>query len=153
MIQREPDAEAIASFVRALFLYADDGSFVSLRAFDQFKDVAPPPYIVGTKINGAGLHSVIDDAVAGARFSANCSDALVFAPPICTFRNAHKADEPSLANGLCISVEIDQGDTTKARRFLEERLGPVTVAVASGGECSDRDTGEPFPKLHLHWAT
>jgi putative DNA primase/helicase len=151
MKQREPNADAIASFVRALFIYADDGSFISLRAFDQFKEAVPPPYIVGTKINGMGLESVIDAAVAGARFAANHSDALVFAPPICTFQHADKASEADLVNGVCVSVELDIGNTTKARERLEGLLGPATVVVASGGEWIDADTGEIFPKLHLHW--
>jgi hypothetical protein len=149
--RREPDADAIASFVRALFAYADDGSFVSLRAFDQFTEGVPPPYIVGAKINGAGLNSVIDAAVAGARFAANYSDALVFAPPICTFRHANKAAESDLVNGISISVELDSGNTTGARERLEGLLGPATVVVESGGEWIEPETGEIFAKLHLHW--
>jgi hypothetical protein len=149
--RREPDADAIASFVRALFAYADDGSFVSLRAFDQFTEGVPPPYIVGAKINGAGLDSVIESAVAGARFAANHSDALVFAPPICTFRHANKAAESDLVNGISISVELDSGNTTRARERLEGLLGPATVVVESGGEWIDPETGEIFAKLHLHW--
>jgi len=51
----EPDAGAIRQFVASLFTYADAGSFVSLRAFDQFRDGAAPPYIRGVRINGHGL--------------------------------------------------------------------------------------------------
>jgi putative DNA primase/helicase len=149
---REPDAGAISAFVHALFRHADDGSFVSLRAFNQFNDGIPPPYNVGVQINGQDLGPIIAAAVAGARYAANHSDALVFAPPIATFRTARGAAEADLINGVCISVEIDAGgDTGSTRGRLEELLGPATVVVASGGEIIDTGTGEVFPKLHLHW--
>ena len=146
----EPDAQEIAGFVHAMFRYADDGSFVSFRAFLQLQ-VGPPPYIRGSEINGAGLDGVINDAVAGARFAANYREPLVFAPPIATFRCEHKAAEADLINALGISVELDEGDTTKARQFLEHLLGPATCVAASGGEWVDPETGEVFAKLHLHW--
>ena len=150
-MQLEPDACALRQFVTSLFTYADAGSFVSLRAFDQFRDGAAPPYIRGIAINGRGLDPVIDAAVVGARFSANAPNPMVFAPPIATFRTDQRATEADLVNGVCVSVEIDAGDTTKARARLEGLLGPATVVVASGGEWIDPDTGEIFPKLHLHW--
>jgi hypothetical protein len=83
-----------------------------------------------------------------SRFPANAPNALVFAPPIATFRNARSAAESDLVNGVCISVEIDDGNTEQARQHLERLLGQCTV---SGGECADPETGELFPKLHLHW--
>jgi hypothetical protein len=147
----EPDAEAIRQFVTALFAYADNGSFISLRSFDQLRDGGAPPYIRSVRINGHGLEPVIDAAVIGARFSANGPRPMVFAPPIATFRTDQRAAEADLANGVCVSVEIDEGNTTKARERLEGLLGPATVVVASGGEWSDPDTGEIFLKLHLHW--
>jgi hypothetical protein len=147
---REPEAEVIGIFVRTLFAYADQDSYVSLRAFLQLRE-GPPPYIVGSKINGSGLDSIITDAVVGARFAANHREALVFAPPICTFRCPKKADEVNLVNGLAISVELDGGDTTRARERLEGLLGPATVVVASGGEWIDPATGEVFQRLHIHW--
>ena len=146
----EPDAQEIAGFVHALFRYADESSYVSLRAFLQ-REVGPPPYIRGSEINGAGLDGIIDDAVAGARFAANYREPLVFAPPVATFRGEHKAAESDLTNALVISVELDSGNTIKARQFLEHLLGPATCVVASGGEWVDPETGEVFPKLHLHW--
>jgi hypothetical protein len=146
----EPDALEVAGFVHALFRYADEGSFVSFRAFLQ-REVGPPPYIHGSEINGAGLDGIIEDAVVGARFAANYREPLVFAPPIATFRSEHKAAEADLINGLCISVELDEGNTTKTRQFLEHLLGPATCVVASGGEWVDPETGEVFAKLHLHW--
>jgi hypothetical protein len=147
---REPDADAIGSFVYALFRYADDGSLVSLRAFPQLKG-GPPPYIRGSKIDGAGLDSVIADAINGARFAANYREPLVFCPPVATFRCAKKADEAGMVNGIGISVELDVGNTADKRQFLEHLLGNATCVVTSGGEWTNPDTGELFPKLHLHW--
>jgi Family of unknown function (DUF5906)/Primase C terminal 2 (PriCT-2) len=148
---REPDQEAIATFVHAVFPYADDGTFVSLRAFDQFDRGKPPPYIRSVSINGLGLDAVVAEAIKGARFAANATDPSVFAPPIATFNSATRAAEDTLANGVCISVEIDQGNTAKACQMLEALLGPATVVVASGGECSDPETGELHSKIHVHW--
>ncbi len=150
-MNREPDANAIRVFVHALFRYAGAGSFVSLRAFDQTDRGTPPPYIVGVPVNGAGLQEIIAAAVEAARFAANATSSLVFAPPIATFHTANRATEADLANGLVISVELDAGDTAWARARLEALLGPATAVVASGGEWVDPVTGELFPKLHLHW--
>ena len=146
---REPDADAIAAFVRTLFCYAEDGTFVSMRGFDQLDDSKPAMYVVGVRLVGIG--PVVHAAVKGARYCANTTAPAVFAPPIATFTLANKAAEKHLANGLTISVELDRGNTAEARRRLEYLLGPVTVIVASGGEWTDPDTGEVFPKLHLHW--
>jgi hypothetical protein len=148
---REPDAAAISAFAHALLAYADDGGFVSIRAFDQFNDNVPPPYDVGVRVNGVGLDPIIAAAVAGARYAANATDALVFAPPIATFKAARGAAEADLVNCVCISVEVDAGNTQKKRERLEGLLGPATVVVASGGEWIDSDTGEVFPKQHWHW--
>jgi hypothetical protein len=148
--RREPDAQEIASFVRAMFSYADEGSFVSLRSFWQLQE-GPPPDIRGSKINGAGLDSIIEDAIAGARYAANWRAPLVFAPPIATFRCGQKAAEADLVNCVCLSVEIDDGNTTEKRKLVEHLLGTATCVVASGGEWADPATGELFPKLHLHW--
>ena len=147
----EPDAAAIGDFVKALFTYADNESFASIRAFYQSDAGKAPPYISGVQINGGGLDPVIKAAITTAREAANYSAPLVFAPPIATFSNRGRAAEDTLINGLCISVELDAGDTAKARAFLEGLLGPATVVVASGGEWADPATGQVFPKLHLHW--
>ena len=138
-------------FVEALFAHADEGTFVSLRSFPQSDRGVPPPYIRGVKLNGAGYDALINEAVEGARFSANAEDALVFAPPIATFHSSRRASEEHLANGLVLSVELDAGNTTKARGRLEDLLGPATVVVASGGQLADPETGEVYRKLHLHW--
>jgi hypothetical protein len=148
--KREPNHTDIAAFVGALFQHADEGTYVSLRTFEQ-SGRGPARSIRGVQINGEGLKPVISEAMAGARFAANATTPLVFAPPICTFRCAMKANEVNLANGVVIAVELDEGDTTKARQRLEGLLGPATVVVASGGEWADPETGEVFAKLHLYW--
>ena len=40
--RREPDRQVIKQFVRTMFRHADAASFVSLRAFPQTADAAPP---------------------------------------------------------------------------------------------------------------
>jgi hypothetical protein len=82
---REPDATAIGQFVEALFRYADEGTFVSLRAFDQHGRGTSPPYIRAVVINPHDLAPLITEAIAGARFAANRSEPVVFAPPVATF--------------------------------------------------------------------
>jgi hypothetical protein len=148
---REPHPPDIETFVSSLFRYADDNTCVSLRAFDQFDRTKPPVLINAVLINGEGLGRVVAEAVRGARETAGLAAPAVFAPPICTFTNAQRARGVDLANGLALSVEIDEGDTVKAQQRLEGLLGPATVIVASGGEWTDAQTGEVFPKLHLHW--
>jgi hypothetical protein len=57
--RREPDAEAIGEFVRALFVYAEEGAFVSLRAFEQSKRNSPPRYIVGARSTAPGWTALL----------------------------------------------------------------------------------------------
>jgi len=83
--------------------------------------------------------------------AANQQRSKVFAPPVGTFTNGRSAKTQDLADGVTLSVDIDTGDVAAARRRLEHLLGPVTVAVHSGGDFTDRATGEVQPKTHLHW--
>ena len=106
-----------------MFQHADEGTFVSLRTFLQTERGLPS--------TSGGMASQISEAVAAARFAANTTNALVFAPPIATFRGVKRADEMNLASGVV--TLIARGDTTKAREHLEALLGPATVVVASGG--------------------
>jgi len=147
----KPDAEAIGSFVNALFRYAEDGSFVSLRAFDQRDDGKPPVLIRPVRISGSGFAEVIETAIRCERDLANRAQASVFCPPIATFHDRNKASEAALANGLVISVELDKSNTAEARQKLEGLLGQATVVVASGGTWKDPQTGAVSPKLHIHW--
>jgi hypothetical protein len=141
------DTEQIRRFVGALFRYADDGSFVSLRAFHD--DANAVFHIDAHRLAGdhAGL---VTAAATCATRAARAERPVVFAPPIATFSNPRGAAEADLQNGLALSVECDQRPG-EARRRLEALLGPATIVVASGGEWLDPETGELEPKLHLHW--
>lgn len=146
-----PQQEDLSRFVEALFRYADEGTFVTLRAF---RDDADGTWRADTwpvqKLNGSGLTPLIDAAAAYIERCANVRESVVFAPPLATFSRGDKATNDFLANGLALSVECDER-AGAARRKLEELLGPATAVVASGGEWIDPATGEVEDKLHLHW--
>ena len=46
----DADRAQIEAFVHTLFPYADDGTFISLRAFDQFDRRVPPIVIDAVKV-------------------------------------------------------------------------------------------------------
>src|ERR1700730_16346666 len=151
MMPLEADRQEIGSFVDALFRYADSGTYTSLRAFRDDADATWHPEMWPViKINGDGLDAIIDHAWRFAARCAGASEAVVFAPPIATFNNPDKADVASLANGLCITAELD-ADPAAARLTLEATIGAPTIVVASGGEWIAPSTGEVQPKLHVHW--
>jgi hypothetical protein len=141
------DTDQIQRFVDALFRYADEGGFASLRAF---YDDANEVYDIRAHRLTADTQRLVAAAAAFATEAARVDRPVVFAPPIATFSSSYGAAEADLQNGLCLSVECDKrpGD---ARRKLEALLGPATIVVASGGEWLDPETGELEPKLHLHW--
>lgn len=140
------DALTLATFVNGLFRYADEGTFVSWRAFrDDTKD-APPVFIAATQIPAE--HALAAIAAAGVDYATRAAQhpfPAVFCPPIATFTSDTRAREVDLANGLALSVECDAAPAA-ARLKLEAILGPATVVVASGGYTDDGEA-----KLHLHW--
>jgi hypothetical protein len=143
----EADGSLLAEFIDALFRYADEGTFVSLRAFYDDRDGV---FGIRPACLSGGLEPLL---AAAGRFAMDCASAparVVFAPPVATFDNEKRADEASLANGLALSVECDRAPGP-ARLRLESLLGTATVVVESGGEWLDEATGEPQRKLHLHW--
>lgn len=147
MPPRMVDRAQLATFFNATFRYADEGTFVSLRAF--FDDREGVFSIAGypLPLDTGPLLTKIE------AFANRCTAAaahVVFCPPLATFRDGTVADERSLVNGLALSVECDKTPTA-ARMRLESLLGPATVTVASGGEWTDEATGEVQDKLHLHW--
>lgn len=147
-IPMQADAEAIGAFVDALFRYADQGTYVSLRAFS---DGANQVFRIMAHEVGDSLEGLAETAAIEATMAANhAAYPVVFAPPIATFTNKSSAREGDLANGLALSVECD-ATPGAARTTLEGLLGPATVVVASGGEWGDPTSGEVEPKLHLHW--
>jgi hypothetical protein len=144
------DASEIRRFVSALFRYAREGTIVSLRAFDQNRRDIPPRFIRPVRING-DLDHLIREATVGAEDCAQLDAPAVFCSPICTFTGPWEATTAALANGLSLSVELDDVDPNEARQKLEQLLGPVTVAVASGSDWVDPSSGEVKPNTHLHW--
>jgi hypothetical protein len=70
----EANREDIAAFVNALFRYADEGSFITLRAFrDDSNGTWRPERWPVRKLNGAGLDPIIEAAVA---FANECARAV-----------------------------------------------------------------------------
>ena len=145
----QADEEQIATFVNAIFRYAEAGTYVSLRGFDQFRRDVGPTLIEAIRIADEPL-GLIRSASGAATSCANMPEPAVFAPPVCCFSNERRARETDVANGVALSVELDEGDIAAARQRLEGLLGPATVVVASGGEWIDQ-TGEAQAKLHLHF--
>ncbi len=145
-----PAEQEIAQFVDALFRYAEEGTVIALRSFTHDPEDRMPR-IQGWPVIRGDMAEVVRAATKAASEAANSATPLVFCPPVATFRPTRRAREIDLANGVAISVEVDSGNTAVAKAKLEHLLGPVTVAVASGGEWQDPETGELFTKLHLHW--
>ena len=146
----QPDRGQITSFVDALFRHADENTFVSLRAFHNSDRSKPPTLIRAIKINGEGLAPVIDAAVIATDHAANKLHPSTFAPPICTFRSSDRARAIDVANGLTISVEIDERPK-ESRKQLESILGTPTVVIESGSTWLDPISEKHQPKLHMHW--
>jgi hypothetical protein len=101
------------------------------------------------QING-NLSDVVNLVERMAGQAANNARPVVFCPPIATFRDARKAEEKDVAEGLVLSVECD-AHPQRARERLEALLGPATIVTRSGGIWCDLQTGEVINKLHLHW--
>jgi hypothetical protein len=144
------NSDEIEKFVDALFRYADDDSYISLRAFDQ-RDRGKPPILIQAVRVGEGYSAIVAQAARAIVRTANSDSPGVFAPPVATFTNPTSAADADIANGVALSVELDEGDPIQLRRRLEGILGPVTIVVQSGGEWTDPDTGEIHQKSHLHW--
>lgn len=144
------DPEQIRAFTDALFRYASEGGFISLRAFDDREKGKPPFAIEPVQINGSGLQPVTERAAILAARCANAAQAIVFCPPVATFKTAENAKAENVAEGVALSIECDSTPEA-ARAKLESLMGAATVVVASGGEWTDPATGEVQDKLHLHW--
>jgi hypothetical protein len=142
------DREQLSGFVGAMFRYADAGTYASLRTFLELEE-GPPVEIRGIQLSG-DLAQLIDRTIGRAQLAADYAKPCVFAPPVATFADPKRAREVDLANGLALSVELDQR-AEPSRKRLEFLIGPATAVVASGGEWTDPETGEVQPKLHLHW--
>jgi hypothetical protein len=141
----EPDRNQIEIFVDAVFRHASTG-FISLRAFYEGEDksfrISSVPVIAG---NFKFLCDVVED---DTRRAAQDPKPVVFCPPLATFSNKDNAREKDIAEGLTLSVECDENPAA-ARAALEPLLGPVTIAVRSGGIW--QSNGAAYDKMHLHW--
>jgi AAA domain len=145
---REPDLAAIKTYADALFRYATPGGFVSLRAFPEGHGNSKAFRIRTMPWRGDSA-ALVKNLHAGAKQAANAKTAVVFCPPIATFRNPDHAGDRDLLEGLALSVECDR-EPSAARVRLERLLGPATLVVASGGIWTNGGT-ESEDKLHLHW--
>src|SRR5262249_24776164 len=125
----EPDRNQIEIYVDAIFRHASTG-FISLRAFFEGQDkkfrISSVPVIPGN------FKFLFDAVEEDARRAAQFPKAVVFCPPLATFSNKDNARVIDIAEGLTLSVECDENPEA-ARAKLEPLLGPVTVAVRSGG--------------------
>src|SRR3954469_16420293 len=124
------DRGQIERFVSALFVHAEPGTFISLRAFYQRAGGRPPLLIEPVEING-DFGNVVDAAANAAERAANAAEPTVFAPPVAVFSNNKQANMAALAGGLTIAVELDAGDTHDALARLQYLIGPTTMAIAS----------------------
>ena len=102
-------------------------------------------------VAASSLDAIVSAAMVAAEQSANTVEPSVFCPPICTFSNPNQARTADLANGLALSVELDDVDPDAARARLEGVLGRATVVSYSGSDWVNPVTGEIKPKIHIHW--
>lgn len=148
----EPDRAQLETFVHALFPYAGNEGYVSIRSF--YDDGGDKSFKIKTikLADGGGLTAIIECAMVIARRAANARKLIVFSPPVAVFssESGWQARQVDLLLGLTISVEVDK-NAPQALATLEQLLGPATVTVASGGEWINPETGEVQPKLHGHW--
>ncbi len=148
------DRGEIDRFVRAFFSGLDPLGYVSLRAFRQFPlkgEQNRPLHIEPIRLN-LGLEPIIDAAVRIAARVSNGGEAAVFAPPVCTFTSRKGARSSDVHEAPALSVEIDQGDLQRVADSLSLILGArPTIALHSGSQWDDPETGALLPKGHLHW--
>jgi Protein of unknown function (DUF3987) len=142
----EPDFGQIEKFADLIFRHVTNG-YVSLRSFRDDNTVFN---IEAVEINGSGLKPVCDAAGDRARRAANAKEVVVFAPPVAVFKNSKEARQDDLLAGPALSIDCDKYPE-RSKAELEAILGPATVAVHSGGEWVDPETGEIENKVHLHW--
>ena len=144
------DETQLRAFMSAIFRYATQDTYIALRGFGEGARNVPAFLVRPLKVNGS-QEAMLTQVVAAAEDCAQAEAPAVFAPPVCTFNNPYYAKGSDVADGLTLSVEIDNGDPDKARQRLEGLIGAATVVVRSGSDWVDADTGEIKPKLHLHW--
>ena len=92
------DMETVRTFMNALFVHADDGTFIALRAFrDDSKRNEPAILTKGVQVDSGRL---VEEVCAAITKAANYPTPAVFCPPIATFKEATGAKTEGLANGV-----------------------------------------------------
>src|SRR5262245_15640797 len=141
------DRDAVATFVDCLFRYADEKTYINLRAFHDLKDGAPPLFVEPVQIGAADF---IERVCERIREAAAHPQPHVFCPPVCSFAEPHGAATENLAEGVALSVECDSNPYAAVKK-LTGILGKPTAVVASGGSWKNPQSGRLEYKLHLHW--
>src|SRR5262249_7713352 len=119
----QADRDAVAAFVDCLFRYADEKTYISLRAFHDLKDGAPPLFVEPVQIGAADF---IERVCERTREGAAHADPHVFCPPVCVFAEPNGAATENLAEGVALSVECDS-DPYAALKKLVGILGEPTI--------------------------
>jgi hypothetical protein len=141
-----PDEQALAHFSAVVFKHADPRGFVSVRAFPH-RDNTPAIFIDPITLGHPQFLEVVHER---ARQAATHREPAVFCPPVATFKSAKSATEENVLEGVTLAAELDESPNT-ARAKLVEWLGEPTLAMRSGGQWTDPETGEIEPKIHMHW--
>jgi hypothetical protein len=148
----EPNRDQLEIFIWGMFCHCDGEGIVSLRAF--FENEERPPFRILNITLQKGVPVVVELAEKEARLAANNEEAVVFCPPVATFRRAdgrvQHAREQDLLEAPALSVELDENPRAALAK-LEQFLGPATFVVRSGGIWTNPATGENEDKLHAHW--
>jgi hypothetical protein len=143
----QADRDAVAAFVDCLFRYADERTYINLRAFHDLKDGAPPLFVEPVKI---GAPDFIERVCERIEQAATHPQPIVFCPPVCVFAEPGGAATENLAEGVALSVECDSNPYAALKK-LTGVLGKPTAIVASGGTWLNPETNKLEAKLHLHW--
>jgi putative DNA primase/helicase len=142
-----PNAGMLKAFLNAMFEHADAETFISLRAFrDDAKD-APPLFTDSVMI---GDPTVVDRIIAAAASAAAAEKPCVFCPPVATFKTNNGARLEDLAEGVALSVDLDNAPDAGLAK-LKGLLGKPTIVAVSGGTWHNPTTGREERKLHVHY--
>jgi hypothetical protein len=138
------DRSELQRFFELMFRHADRESYFSVRVFSNDRK-GKPLGIAGIKINAPDL---IERVAKAAEFAARAAPPGGVLAPVtgATFSNKDHATFADVANGQCIAVELDKGNTDEALQLLESIIGPATCVVLSGGTA---DGGSP--RRHAYW--
>ena len=143
------DEGQLGSYIRALLKHASPGVHVALRAYTD--DGSNKAISTGaTQVATSGVEAIVRDAIAVAGKAARHKAPAVFCPPLAGFSSPTSAAEADLIEAYTITVDCDD-HPVDARTSLESCLGRATVAVETGGDWINRETGEVEKKVHLHW--